>query len=424
MHERLDSRLTMSDPLRDLESALVEDPLDGSRDRGGWGRWLAGSFALVALIAISALALVGALTERSSGTDEVPSSGASVAPDNSASNGETAETSSSSLGRVDPPSRIHSAMALVPSTGEIVLFGGRLGSRSEPIADLWVLGPQGEWAAVPATLEPGPRELAELLYVESEDQVVAIGGSPKAILGCGLQTFVTNAVVDVWALDLGGPTWTRRTTNSGPSDRWGHAAAYDSVADRIVLFGGAGGDFSRGFATVLGDTWLLDPASGVWVEVESEAAPSGRACHSMAFNPEDGLVYLWGGQVSMSSGEAQLWVFDTGSLAWSVVPTNEGPEPKWLHTLTFEPSSGLIFLVGGFGPTTRETASGQTTALEGSSEVWVLDPATSRWSQSAPLPEAVAGHSTAPDGQGGLVVVAGSGTFTMASIGGGWTEVP
>ena len=57
---------------------------------------------------------------------------------------------------------------------------------------------------------------------------------------------------EVWALSLAPvPTWTRLTpAGAPPSARWGHAAVYDPVRDRMIVLGGRN-------TTYLGDAWAL-----------------------------------------------------------------------------------------------------------------------------------------------------------------------
>ena len=69
----------------------------------------------------------------------------------------------------------------------------------------------------------------------------------------------------------------RADASDAPSPRWGHAMAYDSARDRIVLFGGADSLEDRMADTWewSGDGWMRLPATG----------PPPRAYAAMAFDP-------------------------------------------------------------------------------------------------------------------------------------------
>ena len=65
--------------------------------------------------------------------------------------------------------------------------------------------------------------------------------------------------------------------------------AYVGRAQKSLLFGGN----TQG-SGYLGDTWLWD--GEVWARVNvPEGGPSARNHHVMAANPDDGLVYMFGG---------------------------------------------------------------------------------------------------------------------------------
>ena len=78
---------------------------------------------------------------------------------------------------------------------------------------------------------------------------------------------------DVWALPLGGqPVWEPLTsTTPGPTPRLQHAAIYDAVHQRMVVFGG-----QTGSGTLSKETWALDfevptPTLATLVDVEAHS---------------------------------------------------------------------------------------------------------------------------------------------------------
>ncbi len=85
---------------------------------------------------------------------------------------------------------------------------------------------------------PEGRNGHKIVYDSVRDRVVLFGG--KRLFGPG-QLFR-----DTWTWD--GEYWTQRQ-NIGPAPRFGHGMAYDSARQRTVLFGGMGAN------GLLGDTW-------------------------------------------------------------------------------------------------------------------------------------------------------------------------
>lgn len=129
------------------------------------------------------------------------------------------------------PNRLGHAMAYDDSRRRLVLFGG-LDGQGQHHGDTW------EWDGTTWTQRtdfgPPPCWGPSLVYSGAES--VLFGG----IAGTALQK-------QTWTWD--GTHWTARQ-NMGPSAREGHRAAFDSIRQRLVLFGGM--DQTQ---SVLGDTW-------------------------------------------------------------------------------------------------------------------------------------------------------------------------
>jgi hypothetical protein len=129
------------------------------------------------------------------------------------------------------PNRCRHAMAYDDHRQRLVLFGGN-DALNQGYGDTW------EWDGTTwkqrADFGPPPCAGASLVFTGGE--CVLFGGSGSA----GLQK-------QTWVWD--GTHWTARQ-DMGPSARSGHAAAFDSVRQLVVLFGGL--DQTN---TKLGDTW-------------------------------------------------------------------------------------------------------------------------------------------------------------------------
>ncbi len=129
------------------------------------------------------------------------------------------------------PNRCGHAMAYDDHRQRLVLFGGN-DALNQGYGDTW------EWDGTTwkqrADFGPPPCAGASLVFTGGE--CVLFGGTGSA----GLQK-------QTWVWD--GTHWTARQ-DMGPSARSGHAAAFDSVRQLVVLFGGL--DQTN---TKLGDTW-------------------------------------------------------------------------------------------------------------------------------------------------------------------------
>ena len=254
-----------------------------------------------------------------------------------------------------PAARFLSAMT-VEHEWTLFLFGGA--SISGGFGDTWRLDlsdPGSAWASLDA-VQPEPRAGHALAFAPNYG-VILFGGQGDAVLG------------DTW-LSGGAGGWQRICGDGcpGPSARHGHAMTYDSLNQRIILFGGSDG------STSLGDTWEW---AGSWTQLCPRVGKDGTSddCHSppprhyhgLTFDTRSVRTVLYGGRDE--SGElADAWSFDgTRWYEEAVAPSPEAARvPRAAHAFAYEPRSGLWVLFGG---SAGDSVSGR---------LWALDPRSDR----------------------------------------------
>ncbi|MFN8583473.1 MAG: hypothetical protein U0163_21165 [Gemmatimonadaceae bacterium] len=126
--------------------------------------------------------------------------------------------------RPGPRAREAHAMAFDTLRNETILFGGIEGAGAS-LGDTW--GWDGHTWALRATTGPSPRNFHAMAYDSDRAVAVLFGGAADPN---GNQLFS-----DTW--EWNGQEWTLVSTE-GPSPRWGHQMAYDSMRKLIVLQGG------------------------------------------------------------------------------------------------------------------------------------------------------------------------------------------
>jgi N-acetylneuraminic acid mutarotase len=107
----------------------------------------------------------------------------------------------------------------------------------------------------------------------------------------------------------------------------------------------------------------------------------------MTYDTATNRLLLFGGRTLTGTLLADLWAFDPGSNTWTELDdggpssgsgqSGGGPPPRMAHTLTYDPDTGNLVLVGG-------VAADGDTLLD---DVWLYD--DSGWTQVAsdmPLP--------------------------------------
>jgi len=157
-----------------------------------------------------------------------------------------------------------------PVRDRMVVFGGLYydGIENRPLNDVWALSLAGapSWTEVtPNGTPPSPRSSHTAVYDPLRDRMVTFGGevSPGAYLN------------DVWALSLAGtPTWTALTPiGTPPNARYAHSTVYDSLRDRIIVYGGDDG------SGTLDDVWTLgfgETSTAITLVALSAVAEAGR----------------------------------------------------------------------------------------------------------------------------------------------------
>lgn len=252
------------------------------------------------------------------------------------------------------------AMVFDAARQRAILFGGSVA----PWMDIFTLDPGGEWAQV--QFGPSARTGAAVAYDETRREAVLFGGLAGSRQG------------DTWTFD--GAQW-RMVAATGPSARNEHAMAYDPIRNRVILFGGNTGSLNA-------ETWSWDGSA--WTRLFPANSPSARERHSMAFEPNLGGIVLHGGSTGASN--AQTWFWDGSD--WSLIAT--GPTRAG-HAMGYSPILGRLVLYGGSGAGVNQRA-------------WAFDPVALSWSQigMANGPATATEHTLSFDPDSGQMLLIGA----------------
>ena len=279
----------------------------------------------------------------------------------------------------DPPFAGYGMTTIYDSRRDrMVMFGGSTSDDYYGVHDqVWELelSPVPTWRNItPAVAGPCARRSLTSIYDPVRDRMVIFGGWDNR------SNRTDSFLNDVWALSLDGePAWTQLLPagDQQPIGRDCTSAAYDSKADRMVLYGGWSGN------QMLGDTWFLDwgqagekavltptaqaqagNAHVTW-DVQAETAP-----HGAVFRRQEGTP--WQSVAVLSQDGAGNLVFDDptvvpgGRYAYlAAVPSERGADfggEIWVDVPSTigVPSPAVAFALAGALPnpvTSRFTAS-------------------------------------------------------------------
>jgi titin len=145
-----------------------------------------------------------------------------------------------------------------------------------------------------------------------------------------------------WTFD--GSTWSQLAPSESPPALSDPCLGYDPATGDLVLFGGFYNDV--GSATAQAGTWAWDGTT--WSESAPVTSPPGLADAAMAFDPQIGLLVMFGGVTGTIGDNVlsdQTWAWDGAN--WSQLAVPEHPAPRSFAGLAWDPSSSQMLLSGG-----------------------------------------------------------------------------
>jgi hypothetical protein len=203
--------------------------------------------------------------------------------------------------------------AVYDSAVNVMLIYGGANCAGHYISDVWTLsnangeGGTPTWTkVVPSGTAPAPRENASAVYDSVNNVLTIYAGDAGA-----------NGFADVWTLSNanghgGTPRWTQLApTGTAPSARTGQSAVYDSVNNRMIIFGGINSVTGTGY---LGDAWILTSPNGIggtpsWIAEKVTGTAPLRRYHSAFYSSSFNDMIVFGGESQIAQSPADDHVF-------------------------------------------------------------------------------------------------------------------
>jgi len=249
-----------------------------------------------------------------------------------------------------PSERVGHAAIHDPVRNRMIVFGGDDGSGIDYESDVTVLPLDGSaiWSGVSPTGTPPPgRADHTLVYDSIRDRLIVFGGLADTV-----------KFADVWALSLAGtPSWTQiLPSGPGPSARSGHVAIFDPVGDRMIVFGGSD-------VGACNDAWALSlSGTPTWNQIAQPGEiPPPTTEATAVYDPTPGRLVVYGGFDGGAVLSDDIWVLSLDSLRWTrLEPVGDQPPARYRHSATYDVTRDRMILFGGSDPN-REN------------DVWALD---------------------------------------------------
>jgi outer membrane protein assembly factor BamB len=241
------------------------------------------------------------------------------------------------------PPRHTFASAYDPAGNRMVVFGGS--DYFEYQGDVWELSLAQltpSWAPLAAVgAPPSPRRLAKAVFDPLRGRMLLFGGYDGTFYG------------DLWQLTLGAgaPVWTQLSIpGPAPTPRAAHSMIYDPVGDRVILFGGYDGvtpPFLR-----LNDLWALNLSGALaWQQLApSGTPPSRRGSHAAAYDAIGHRMVVYGGSDPVFQPDVHVLSL-AGVGTWTIVLPDPSPPPREEHMLVHDPTRDVFLMYGGYSST-------------------------------------------------------------------------
>ena len=220
----------------------------------------------------------------------------------------------------NPQARVAPSMVFDPSTNRIMAFGGHFAFPGTGQNDTRILsnangiGGPSTWRTLATKgTPPGRREFHTALYDQASNRMTIFGGMENQ---SSLSVAHYN---DVWVLtNANGSSdaaeWIQLTpSGSLPQSRLFHSAVYDSLHNRMLMFGGLIND-RRITYHVLDDLWELSHANGLegrptWTQLLPSGTPPGpNYGHVAVFDAVHQRMIVFGGSRGQAHNHKRIWV--------------------------------------------------------------------------------------------------------------------
>ncbi|MBN1903205.1 hypothetical protein JW926_17930 [Candidatus Sumerlaeota bacterium] len=226
-----------------------------------------------------------------------------------------------------PPERAAFGMIYDRISERPIIFGG-FNSEGEALNDTWAF--QGnEWVPIKSFTEPAARYFPTFTYNPNNDTGILVAGFTE-----------TDLLTDAWEYHDG--NWRLLTSMALPG-RHSHAAAFDPVANALLIHGGIGNNNEQ-----LSDFWAFypDEGDGIWDEIPVVDGPGPLYGHAMAYDAYHNQIVLFGGADELNKRHNETWIYKNG--IWSMVATEHAPSPRINHKMTWDQENRQIALFGGY----------------------------------------------------------------------------
>jgi hypothetical protein len=260
-----------------------------------------------------------------------------------------------------PSARFGYGLVYDESIKKIVLFGGayQYDSSYTYYDDTWVYDSNTNlWNELFPLNKPSARAGHSMVYDSVNQKIILFGGVD---LG-------DNWLNETWIYDSRTNSWTQVFPQNSPPNRGSTSVYYDRQAQKVILFGGYGDTGGN-----LDDTWSYDYTTNNWTNLNPINKPTGRYGARMVYDPINQRGIMFGGRIITIMDDT--WVYYLANNSWTELTMITKPSNRYWEAMAYDESAQKVILYGG----RNSGAIGEALA-----DTWMFDPSNDLWIEVFP----------------------------------------
>ena len=194
---------------------------------------------------------------------------------------------------------------------------------------------QDQWHLTAATWDP--QTVANPPAARSDASFIWDDNAKGLLLWGGLTVLnnTNSQTNEMWLWD--GSTWTKKTPATGPTARYAHAMAFDSLRKVAVMFGG----ITPGGLAV-DETWEWNNTQ--WLQRSTATIPNVRSDHRMVYDTKGKRALMHGGFVG-GQYSRETWAYDGSN--WTQLPDDTALSRRVKFGMAYDEVRQVAVIFGG-----------------------------------------------------------------------------
>lgn len=262
--------------------------------------------------------------------------------------------------------------AIDPTTGIFAVFGGDDGPIVDQIPqasyrdDTWLFEPGEGWTKVD-TAGPSARGRQAVAYDSNAQRMLIFGGRFRTTGTTGNYTLYN----DLWAFDFAARTWEQLSDGAGgPLPRYFATAGYDAATDTFYVYGGDTnpGALSIDLAT---DAWSFKDGTWSQISISGSAPEPTRLFMGYTYDAKRNALIAYGGQLGdfVTAANRDIYSLALSTGVWSKLDDGlTGPSGRFSSMMSYDADGDRYLMMGGHAD------RGVT------NDIWAFDPNGAGWS--------------------------------------------